>query len=76
MDSEIESILQDADWWMDTLGETRDIDTMNEFMKFSYKFMPAMIAEIKMMNKFIELNHLDKLYRIYKEQKSEAEQDG
>lgn len=48
---DIETILIDAEWWMDTLEDNKDIDAMHDFIQFCYRYMPAMIAEIKRLQK-------------------------
>ena len=46
-DNEIESIIADAEWWIDTLEHNVDVDAMHDFVQFCYKFMPVLLAEIK-----------------------------
>ena len=48
-DNEIDSIIADAEWWMETLKHDYQIDpnAMHDFVTFCYRFMPALLAEIK-----------------------------
>ena len=47
MDNEIADIINDAEWWIDTLKENKDIDTLIEFTKFCYVYLPTLLSEIK-----------------------------
>ena len=73
--NEIESIIADAEWWVDTIEENKDIDAFYDFVQFCYVYLPALLAEIKRLHKFVDLNHLEKMYRIYREQRLEADNE-
>jgi len=45
--NEIESIIADAEWWMDTIEENKDIDAFYDYVQFCYRYLPALLAEIK-----------------------------
>ena len=50
MNNKIESIIADAEWWIDALETNKDVDAMHDFVQFCYKFMPALLAEIKRLH--------------------------
>ena len=74
-DNEIEDTIEGFEWWIDLLDEDPTPSAQHDFSEFCYVNLPALLAEIKMLRKFIDLNHLEKMYRIYREQRLEADNE-